>query len=84
MTKATPRRTEAVMLRQTISQLLDQIFAIEQSLQIFQRKGDRAEIEHAAENFHDMLGHVDRLGDMIADARRNQRAAPDLVPERVA
>ena len=68
-------------LRQTISQLLDQVFAIEQSLQNFHRKGDPAELERAAENFHDMLGHVDQLGDMIADARSAQS---DRTPERVA
>jgi hypothetical protein len=43
MTEATPRRTEALKLRQTISQLLDQIFAIEQSMEIFHRKDDAAQ-----------------------------------------
>ena len=69
MTDGTPRRTDALKLRQTISQLLDQIFAIEHSMAIFHRKGDPDERERAAENFNEMLDSVDRLGDLIADAR---------------
>ncbi len=81
MTPATPRRTEAFRLRHTISQLLDQVFAIEHSMEIFHRKGDRGELERAVDNFNDMLGHVDRLGEMITEARAMQRAAAHGVVE---
>ena len=74
MLAPTPRRTDAAKLRQTISQLLDQLYAVEHAMDVFHRKGDRAELERAAENFSEMLGHVDALGDMIAEARDNQRA----------
>src|SRR5262245_10992796 len=84
MTEATPRRTEALKLRQTISQLLDQIFAIEQSMEIFHRKDDPGELERAVENFNEMLGSVDRLGELIADAGAKQHATPDAVPDRAA
>ena len=81
MNEQTLRRTDAVRLRQTISDLLDQVYAIERSMDDFHRKGDRGELERAAENFNEMLGHVDRLGDMIADARAKQRASAALVSE---
>jgi len=42
----------------------------------FQRKGDRTELERAAEGFNEMLGHVDALGDMVADAR-----GPPSIPQ---
>jgi hypothetical protein len=84
MTEATPRRTETLKLRQTISQLLDQIFTIEQSMEIFHRKDDPGELERAVENFSEMLGSVDRLGELIADAGAKQHATPDAVPDRAA
>jgi hypothetical protein len=84
MTEATPRRTEALKLRQTISQLLDQIFAIEQSMEIFHRKNDPGELKRAAENFNEMLGSVNRLGESIVDARAKQHATPDALPDRAA
>ena len=48
-------------------------------MDVFQRKGDRTELERASESFNDMLGHVDALGEMIAEARGKQRAAPQVV-----
>jgi hypothetical protein len=77
MTEATRRRTDALKLRQTISQLLDEVFVIEQSMENFHRKGDPVELERAAENFNEMLGSVDRLGDMISEARRDRGSTAD-------
>src|SRR5262245_32149583 len=74
MLAPTPRRTDTAKLRRTISQLLDLIYVVEQGMDGFQRKGDRAELERAAEGFNEMLGHVDGLGDMIAEARGNPPA----------
>jgi hypothetical protein len=74
MLTSTPRRTDAAKLRQTISQLLDHLYAVEHSMEAFHRKGDRAELERAVDNFRDMLGHVDHLDDMIAEARGKQPA----------
>jgi hypothetical protein len=39
MLAPTPRRTDAAKLRQTISQLLDQLYAVEHSMDVFHRKG---------------------------------------------
>jgi hypothetical protein len=79
MNAQTPRRTDAVKLRQTISQLLDQVYVIEDSMETFHRKGDRGELDRAADSFGEMLGHVDRLGDIISEARATCRTAPTLV-----
>jgi hypothetical protein len=81
MTEPNPRRTDAFKLRQTISHLLDQVYAIEASMETFHRKGDRGELERAAASFNDMLGHVDRLGDMLAQARSKLHSGPTLVAE---
>jgi hypothetical protein len=64
-----PRRTDAAKLRQTIWQLLDQLYAVEHSMDLYHCKGDCAELQRAVENFSEMLGHVDAVGDMIAEAR---------------
>ena len=71
-------------LRQTISHLLDHLYAIEHSMEVFRRKGDRGELERASENFNDMLGQVDRLGEIITEARGNQPATSKRVPEKAA
>jgi len=76
MLAPTPRRTDTAKLRRTISQLLDLLYVVEQAMDAFQRKGDRTELERAAEGFNEMLGHVDALGDMVADAR-----GPPSIPQ---
>jgi hypothetical protein len=73
----TTRRTNAQSLRRTISELLEHAHAVESSMELFQRKGDALELQRAAEHFNEMLGYVDRLGEMIADARAKQRAVPE-------
>ena len=53
-------------------------------MEIFHRKDDPGELERAVENFNEMLGSVDRLGELIADAGAKQHATPDAVPDRAA
>ena len=77
MTVPTTRRTNAVKVRQTISLLLDQISAIQHSIETFHHKGQRRELERAAAHFNDMLAYVDRLGAMIAEARAKQHLVPE-------
>ena len=79
-----PRRTDTAKLRRTISQLLDLLYVVEQGMDVYQRKGDRAELERAAEGFKEMLGHVDDLSDMIAEARGNPPAQRGPVPKTAA
>ena len=73
----TRRRTKAQNLRSTISELLEQLHALEHSMQLFEKKGDPSELERAAQHFNEMLGYVDRLGEMIADARAKHRGIPE-------
>jgi hypothetical protein len=84
MTATTPRRTQALRLRQTISQLLEEVFAIEHAMEVFHRKGDRSDLDRATDSFSDMLGHIDRLGEMIADARGTQPQTADRVRDSAA
>jgi hypothetical protein len=44
-------------------------------MELFHPKSDRGEFELAAESFNEMLGSVDRLGEMIAEARRQASTA---------
>jgi hypothetical protein len=74
MLAPTPRRTDTAKLRRTISQVLDLLYVVEQAMDGYQRKGDGTELERAADGFKEMLGHVDALGDMIAEARGNPPA----------
>jgi len=73
----TRRRTKAQNLRSTISELLEQLHALEHSMQLFEKKGDPSELERAAQHFNEMLRYVDRLGEMIADARAKHRGIPE-------
>jgi polyhydroxyalkanoate synthesis regulator phasin len=73
----TRRRTKAQNLRSTISELLEQLHALEHSMQLYEKKSDPSELERAAQHFNEMLGYVDRLGEMIADLRAKQRATPE-------
>jgi hypothetical protein len=69
----TKRRTDAQTLRRTISELLESAHAVEDSMDVFQRRADASELERAAVHFDEMLGYVDRLGEIIAEARAKQR-----------
>jgi hypothetical protein len=64
------RRTDANKIRRTISELLDQLYAVEHSMETFNRKADGAELERAAEHFNDM------------PPRRAPRTAHKLLPDR--
>jgi hypothetical protein len=74
----TTRRTHADKLRRTISQLLEQAHAVEDSMELFHRKAHAAALDRAATHFDEMLGHVDELGDLISEARVKQRATDDV------
>lgn len=78
------RRTDAAKLRQTISHLLDCLYALELSMDRFYRKGDRADLGRASDNFNEMLGYVDGLEDMIGEGRRAQHARADPADAKAA
>ena len=76
--RRTTRRTHADKLRRTISGLLEQAHAVEELLEIFQRKAHGPSPERAAAHYDEMLGHVDELGDIISEARAKQHATEDV------
>jgi hypothetical protein len=77
----TLRRTDEHNLRQVISEILEQTYAIEYSMGQFYRKGTERELARAREDLETMRAAVDRLGEIIAAAR--QPAIPANVPESV-
>ena len=66
MTEATTRRADEHNLRQAISEVLEQIYAIEYSMGLFYRKGNDRDVARASDDLHDMRVAVDRLGSIIA------------------
>ena len=70
----TIRRTDEHNLRQAISEILEQTYAIEYAMGLFYRKGTERELTRASEDFEIMRGAVDRLGVLIANANQDQEA----------
>ena len=79
----TLRRTDEHNLRQVISEILEQTYAIEYAMAQFYRKRSKRDLERAAEDIEIMRGAVDRLGAAIAEAGQEQ-PAPSKVAEPVA
>ena len=70
----TVRRTDEHNLRQAISDILEQTYAIEYAMGLFYRKGTERELTRASEDFEIMRGAVDRLGELIARADQPEDA----------
>jgi hypothetical protein len=79
----TVRRTDEHNLRQAISDILEQTYAIEYAMGLFYRKGTEQELARASEDFEIMRGAVDRLGTLITDAGR-EAAPSEAAAERAA
>jgi hypothetical protein len=79
----TVRRTDEHNLRQAISDILEQTYAIEYAMGLFYRKGTERELTRASEDFEIMRGAIDRLGVLIANANQDEDADAK-VPEPVA
>lgn len=69
------RRTDEHKLRQAISDILEQTYAIAYAMGLFYRKGTERELARASEDFEIMRGAVNRLGALINDAGHGQDAA---------
>ena len=70
----TVRRTDEHNLRQAISDILEQTYAIEYAMGLFYRKGTERELTRASDDFEIMRGAVDRLGTLIARADQPEEA----------
>jgi hypothetical protein len=69
MTQATTRRTHAARVRREISDILEQLYVIEEALAIFNRKHEGPELARASRDYDAMLLHVDRLGELLRELR---------------
>jgi hypothetical protein len=69
MTQATTRRTHATRVRREISDILEQLYAIEEALAVFNRKREGLELARASRDYDAMLLHVDRLGELLRELR---------------
>ena len=75
----TVRRTDEHNLRQAISEILGQTYAIEYAMGLFYRKGSLRELERARGDVEDMREAVDRLHGMIVRANQSDEAEPKIV-----
>jgi hypothetical protein len=74
------RRTDEHNLRQAISEILEQTYAIEYSMGQTYRKGSERELARGREDLEIMRAAVDRLAEIIAAARLSAATA-DVEPE---
>jgi hypothetical protein len=72
------RRNNEHNLRQAISEILEQTYAIEYAMGLFYRKGSRRELARAQEDFEIMRGAVDRLGALVEGGSKDE--VPDHAP----
>ena len=75
----TVRRTDDHNLRQAISEILEQTYAIEYSMGLFYRKGSERELARAQDDIETMRAAVDRLASIIASADQDEDTPAKVV-----
>ena len=80
---STVRRTDEHNLRQAISEILEQTYAVEYAMGLFYRKGTHRELERARGDVEDMRDAVDRLRDVIMRADQPDEAEAKVVEPAV-
>ena len=75
----TARRTDEHNLRQAISEILEQTYAIEYSMGLFYRKGSQRELARAQEDIETMRAAVDRLRTIVSGADQQEHAEAKVV-----
>jgi hypothetical protein len=70
------RRTSEHNLRQAISEILEEVHAIEYAMGLYYRKGGERDLARAQEDFEILRAAVDRLGAMVGDGREQDDAEP--------
>jgi hypothetical protein len=78
------RRTSEHNLRQAISEILEQIYAIEYAMGLYYRKGSERELARAQEDLEILRAAVDRLGAIIGGEREEDEAAVPTTVEPAA
>jgi hypothetical protein len=66
-------------LRQAISEILEQTYAIEYSMGLFYRKGSERELARAQDDIETMRAAVDRLATIIASANQHEDPRANIV-----
>ena len=75
----TVRRNDEHNLRQAISEILEQTYAIEYSMGLFYRKGSARELARAQDDIEMMRAAVDRLATIVASANLHEDAQANVV-----
>jgi hypothetical protein len=73
------RRNSEHNLRQTISEILEHTYALEDALALYSRKGNSNDLARAVRDYDSMLEHVDRCGDLLRQLRQ-AHAEPVVQP----
>jgi hypothetical protein len=73
------RRTDEHNLRQAISEILEQTYAIEYAMGLFYRKGAERELARAQEDIETMRAAVDRLRAIVASANQQEDTRAEVV-----
>ena len=72
------RRNSEHKLRQIISEILEQTYAIEYAMGQFYRKGSERDLVRAQEDQEIMRAAVDRLGTLIENAESEEAAESEI------
>ena len=78
MSPIAPRRTPQARVRLELAEILERIYALEDAIELYGRKRDPNALLRAAQDYDAMLTHVDRLGELLRQAR-HARGEPELV-----
>ena len=73
------RRTDEHNLRQAISEILEQTYAIEYAMGLFYRKDAERELARAQEDIETMRAAVDRLRAIVASANQQEDTRAEVV-----
>ena len=66
------RRTSEHNFRQAISEILEQVYAIEYAMGLYYRKGGERDLARAQEDFEILRDAVERLGAMVDGDREEE------------
>ena len=72
MRHAATRRTPATRVRQEISDILDQLYVVEDAMALYERRKDARLLDRAGRDYHAMLVHIDRLGELLRELRQQE------------
>ena len=69
------RRNSEHNLRQTISEILEHTYALEDAVALYVRKGNPNDLARAVRDYDSMLAYVDRCGELLRQLRQAHAAS---------